>query len=156
MARLANPFSVETPHWRSDDGPREPLTPCKQPSDFVHRKPQRATGASQDAIGTIARLMFRLRECEAERDQLREATENSAVKILDRIIELTTQLFHSSVHVYTSRDPEFPEDSTIVFSVTTPLEANQILNAEFEWVKAVAQIAPKSSGAISLLAYPKE
>jgi hypothetical protein len=105
-------------------------------------------------VAQLARLQLQLAKCEKERDELRGNAGQVAVSIIQEIIGLTTRLFGKQVTTYESRDPEFPEDSTVVFSVVAPLETHQILKAEQEWVRTVAKIAPKSSGKISLLVYP--
>jgi hypothetical protein len=79
---------------------------------------------------------------EWERQWLRQRTK-SAFDIITDIVRVTTKLFGEDVRVYESCDPEFPAHKWVVFAVEPIMEISELLRAEREWVRAMAQIAPE-------------
>lgn len=140
--------------WAINSRPTRAQAACKEQSDIFKRKPERPAGANQGAIAQIARLKLKLAKCEDEREHLRAELAKQSLAVLCEIVRLTTSLFGRGARVFESRDPEFPEDTSIVFSVEVPFDPKQIVQAEGEWTKQLSKIVPHAES-ISLLIYPK-
>ncbi len=151
----SKPAPIDRRCWLTDSKPRNPQSACRRQNQLYQRKPNRTEGVSRDTFSQIAKLKVALARSESELDRMRAEVGKVAIETLKEIVGTTTHLFGEKVYVYESRDPEFPEDSTVVFSATTVLDVHQIMQAQSDWVRTVARVAPKSSGSISLLVYPQ-
>jgi hypothetical protein len=89
------------------------------PADFVVDKPEAAVSSiPQDKIADDLRV---------------------------KLAEYTANLFGGTVVTSNSHDPQFPEDTYDVISVTTKLRPQEAAEAERIWVKAAHAIAPTST-----------
>lgn len=95
----------------------------------------------KDFIHDVTKGLLIVELGSAKREFERTRTE-SAVKILSGIVSLTTRLFGEDVKVYESFDPEYPEDTYTVFSVQSEQPVEELCQAEQEWVRSLATIAP--------------
>jgi len=62
--------------------------------------------------------------------------------MLAKLTSITTGVFGGNTTFKESFDPEYPADKYLELTVRTKLAPEQIVLAETEWIKAMAEIAP--------------
>ena len=135
---------AEQPPFPTSSSSRWQVVNCA-PYSAEHRKPEiveTREALSQPDFVQHVKEMLEVVSKEWERQSLRQRTK-SAFDIITEIVRVTTRLFGEDVRVYESCDPEFPQDKWVVFAVEPTMEISELLRAEREWVRAMAQIAPE-------------
>ena len=69
-----------------------------------------------------------------------------AFETVQKIFDLTTEIFGDDVSVKSSHDPEYPSETYTVLSPQVSADNPTILRMESEWVERVARLAPNGHG----------
>lgn len=64
-------------------------------------------------------------------------------EMLADVSRKTRSLFDGEVIVYDERDPEFPDDHYVVIAVTSTKPVDQIVAAEWEWIREIRATTPQ-------------
>lgn|SRR5487761_1834629 len=78
----------------------------------------------------------------------------AATDVVQKVVEITRQIFPGSVSIEPSHDPEYPQDEFIVLTVEPSGEIDELLERECQWIQRVADIMP-GLGAFRLAIHPK-
>ena len=62
--------------------------------------------------------------------------------IVQKVIEITRQIFPGSVSLECSHDPEYPHDEFTVLAVEASGDIDEVFERECQWIRRVAAMVP--------------
>lgn len=73
---------------------------------------------------------------------LQAQSEQKALEMVARVVELTERIFGGPVEIRSSYIPGAPEEKLVVFAVRTTADVPEMLAMEDEWIRQVRAVAP--------------
>lgn len=108
----------------------------------------------------IAELERQLREIRIALGQQQNRYERAAAHIQEHdpcmadVVRVTNELFPGKTHIEIISDPEEPESSSVVFTVSATGDSQDIVTRRLEWHRRIANIPAGNSGTFALSVIP--
>jgi len=103
----------------------------------TRKKPEPVSHASRAAFVRAVRTAMRASLLAQEGDRIQKEADLRAFTVLQKVVDLTTELFGKNVQIASDFDPEYPDDKYTVFTVEVAGSSDEIMRTEGEWARRV-------------------